>query len=181
MKSLTVCMVMLIGILGGCTHVMSQEKLALVDRSIPYSDIKKNPESLAGKNVLVGGIITGIQSNGDVMQLEVLQLELLDNGVPDERSPSEGRFLAVSGELLDPALYRSGMLVTIIGEIKGQKVLNSGGKDYHYPLVSAKEIRLFRPSDSTFGRQTNPYQNLIGDERYLLRQPGAVMMEPDKP
>lgn len=181
MRSLTVCMFALIGILGGCSHVMSPEKLALVDRSIPYTDIKKNPEALAGKHVLVGGIIAETRSNGDVMQLEVAQLELLDNGVPDDRSPSAGRFLAVSGELLDPLFYRPGMLVTVIGEIKGQKVQKFEGADYRYPLISAKEIRLFRASDPSFGRQANPYQNLVGDERHMLRQPGAVALEPGRP
>lgn len=181
MKSLTVCMFALLGILGGCAHVMSPEKLALVDRSITYADIKKNPEALAGKYVLVGGMIAENRSNGDVMQLEIAQLELLDNGVPDDRSPSAGRFLAVSGELLDPLFYRPGLLVTIVGEIKGQKVQKLENADYRYPLVSAKEIRLFRASDPDFGHQTNPYQNLIGDERHMLRQPGAVTLEPGKP
>lgn len=181
MRSLTLCMIAVIGILSGCAHVMSPEKLALVDRSITYADIKKSPEALAGKYVLVGGMIAANQSNGDVMHLEVAQLELLDNGVPDDRSPSGGRFLAVSGELLDPLLYGPGMLVTIIGEIKGQRIQKFEGEDYRYPLVSAKEIRIFRTSDPNFGRQENPYQNKIGDDRYMLRQPGAVMMEPGKP
>lgn len=181
MKSLTVCMFAVIGILGGCAHVMSPEKLALVDRSIPYAELNRNPEALAGKNVLVGGIIAANRSDGDVMQLEVAQLELLDNGVPDDRSSSAGRFLAVSGELLDPLLYRPGMLVTIIGEIKGQKVQKFEGEDYRYPLISAKEIRTFRASDPAFGRETNPYQNKIGDDRHMLRQPGAVAVQPAKP
>ena len=171
----------LAGILGGCTHVMSETGLATVDRSITYADIKKNPEALAGKNVLVGGIIAENSSNGDVMQLEVAQLELLDNGVPDESSRSAGRFLAVSGELLDPLFYRPGTLITLIGEIKGQKVQKLGSNDYRYPLLSAKEIRLFRASDSFPERPANPYQNQVGDSKFMLRPPGIVVEEPRKP
>ena len=180
MKRLLWSVFALIVVLGGCAHVMSEAGLALADRSIPYADIKRNPEALAGKNVLVGGIIAATRSSGDVLQLEVAQLELHVNGVPDESSTSAGRFLVVSGELLDPLFYRPGTLVTVIGEIKGQKVQKLEGADYRYPLVSAKEIRLFRASDPLPGRPANPYQNQIGDERFMLRQPGAVEGEPRK-
>jgi len=181
MKRLVWCIFSLIGMMGGCSHVMSEAGLALADRSIPYADIKKNPEVLSGKIVLVGGIIAATRSSGDVMQLEVAQLELFENGVPDETSTSAGRFLAVSGDLLDPLFYHPGALVTIIGEIKGQKVQRLEGADYRYPLISAKEIRLFRPSDPSSGRAANPYQNQVGDEKFMLRPPGPIEVETSKP
>lgn len=173
MKYLVWMVIALSGITGGCAHVMSEAGLATVNRSVTYADIRKNPEVLAGKNVLVGGIIAGTYSNGDVMLLEVAQLELLSNGVPDETSLSEGRFLATSGELIDPLFYRPGLLVTIIGEIKGQRVQKLEGADYRYPLISAKEMRLFRASDNSSNRSKNPYQNEFGDTRSMLRPPGV--------
>lgn len=173
MGRLVWCIFILFGTLGGCAHVMSPPGLALVDRSVNYADIKQNPEMLAGKNVLVGGVIVGTISGGDVLQLEVIQLELLSNGVPDETSHSGGRFLVVSGELLDPLLYSPGMLVTIIGEIKGQRIQKLEATDYRYPLISVKEIRLFRASDLSPMRPSNPYQNEFGDGRFMLRPPGS--------
>lgn len=181
MRHLLCCVLALTGMLGGCAHVMSEPGLALVDRSISYADIRENPEALAGKNVMVGGIIAETRSSGDVMQLEIAQLELHENGVPDESSPSAGRFLLVSGELLDPVFYRPGRLITVIGEIKGQRVQKLGGADYRYPLVSAKEIRLFRASEPPPGRPANPYQNQVGDERFMLRPPGVTGVEPRSP
>lgn len=164
--------------LGGCAHVMSEAGLAGVDRSITYADIRTRPETLVGTRVLVGGVIAGTRSSGDFMQLEIAQLELLENGVPDESSPSGGRFLIVSGELLDPLFYRPGLLITVIGEIKGQKIQRLEGADYRYPLLSAKELRLFRASDLSSGRQANPYQSEFGDGRFMLRPPGGVAVEP---
>jgi outer membrane lipoprotein len=180
MKRMVWSVFALIGLLGGCAHVISEAGLAAVDRSIRYADISKNPEALVGKNVLVGGVVAGIRSSGDLMQLEVAQLELFSNGVPDESSTSGGRFIVVSGELLDPLFYRPGSLVTVIGEIKGQKVQKLGGADYRYPLISAKEIRLFREPDATISRPTNPYQNQVGDDKFLLRPPGLLEGEPRK-
>ena len=177
MKMLLCGMFALVGVLGGCAHVMSDAGLARADKSIVYSDIKKNPDALAGKMVLVGGVIAQTRSSGDVMQLEIAQLELLENGVPDELSPSEGRFLVVSGELLDPLFYRPGSLVTIIGEIKGQRIQKLDSADYRYPVISAREIRLFPVTESVPTR-SNPYQNQVGDERFMLRPPGMIQGEP---
>ena len=178
MKRLVFLVFALCATLGGCTHVMSKEGLATANRSITYTDINKNPELLSGKSVLIGGIIVGNISSGDVLQLEVAQLELLSSGVPDDFSKSAGRFLAVSGELLDPVFYRPGMLITIIGEIKGQKVQKLEGADYRYPIISAKEIRLFRASDFSSPRAYNPYQNEFGNERNMLRPPGSYVGTP---
>lgn len=171
----------LLAVLGGCAHVMSEAGLKLADRSVPYADVKKNPERFAGKVILVGGIIAGTQSSGDVIMLEVAQLELFNNGVPDEFSPSGGRFLAVSSELLDPVIYRPGKFVTIIGEIKGKKVQHVEGADYPFPVISIKELRLFRASEPFATYPNNPYQNQVGDGKFMLRPAGPAEGEPRRP
>lgn len=179
MKNFMFCLYALIVILGGCAHVMSEAGLAGVDSSITYADIKKNPDSLTGKVVIVGGVIAETRSSGDVMQMEIAQLELLENGVPYDGSPSQGRFLVVSGELLDPLFYRPGSLVTVIGEIKGQRTQKLESTDYRYPVISAREIRLF-PATETLPERSNPYQNLVGDEKFMRRPPGLLDGEPHK-
>lgn len=176
----TVLLILLSFFLGGCAHVMSEAGLKQVRHVTPYSEIRNNPEKLAGEHVLVGGIIAGIKSSGDVIMLEVTQLELLNNGVPDESSPSGGRFLAVSSELLDPLIYKPGNFVTIIGEIKGKTVQKLESVDYSYPLVSVKEIRMFRASEPFATYPGNPYQNRFGDGKLMLRPPGPESGEPKR-
>lgn len=168
-------------LLGGCAHVMSDAGLKHVDRSVAYSDLKRNPEALVGKRILVGGVIAGTKSSDDVIMLEVTQLELFNNGVPNESSPSGGRFLAVSGELIDPVIYRAGKLVTIIGEIRGKQVHKLEGADYTYPLISVKELRTFRTSEPFATYPNNPYQNRVDDGKLMLQPPGPDSGEPRKP
>ncbi len=157
---------------------MSEAGLRLADRSVPYAEVNNNPEKFAGKVILLGGIIAGTRSSGDVIMLEVAQLELFNSGVPDEFSKSGGRFLAVSGELIDPVIYRPGQFVTIIGEVKGKKIQHLEGADYPYPLISVKELRLFRSSEPFTTYPNNPYQNQVGDSKFLLRPPGPADGEP---
>lgn len=159
---------------------MSESGLRLVDRSVTYADVKRNPEGFVGKRVMIGGIIAGTKSSGDVIMLEVAQLELLNNGVPDESSPSGGRFLAISSELIDPVIYRPGNFVTIIGEVKGKKIQKLESVDYPYPLISVKELRLFRAAEPFATYPNNPYQNQVGDGKLMLRPPGPEYGEPRK-
>jgi outer membrane lipoprotein len=167
-------------LLCGCAHVMSEENLKRVDRTIPYAELNASPEAFTGRTVLLGGIIAGVRSSGDVLMLEVARLELFNNEVPNENLPSGGRFLAISSELIDPVIYRPGKLVTIIGEVKGKRIEKIDGVDYPYPLISAREMRLFRASVPAFDN-VNPYQNRFGDDKFLGRPPGLADGEPRRP
>ena len=136
-------MLLFMMLLGGCVHVMSEENLKLVDSSVTYEKLRGNPDAFIGKTVLTGGIIVGVKSSGDVSLLEIAQLELYSNEVPNEHSNSLGRFLALSSALIDPVIYEAGKYITIIGEVKGKKVQLRDGADYPYPFIAAKELHLF--------------------------------------
>ena len=168
---------MLLFLLCGCSHVISESSLKLVDQSVSYRDLQTRPEAFVGKTVLVGGVIAGLESSGDISTLEVARLELLKNGVPDEQSRSTGRFLAVSSQLIDPMFFRPGHLITIVGEVKGRKVRKLNEADYPYPLIAIREMRQFRASEA-FAPPWNPYQNQFGDEKFLGRPPGLTDGEP---
>ena len=168
-------------LLCGCAHVMSEENLKIVDRSVTYGQLRERPEAFIGRTVLLGGVIAGVRSSGDMIMLEVARLELFKNEVPNEDMPSGGRFLAMSSDLIDPVIYRPGKLVTIIGEVKGKKVQKIDGVDYPYPLIAVKELRLFRASEPDPFSTANPYQNQVGDEKFLRRPPGLADGEPRRP
>lgn len=163
--------------LSGCAHVMSDTNLKAVDQSVSYTDLSAKPESFAGRTVLLGGVIAGVRGSDDAVMLEVAQLELFKNGVPNEDSRSGGRFLAISTELIDPVVYQPGKLVTIIGEVKGKKIQKLDSVDYPYPLIAVRELRLFRPSEP-LADSSNPYQNQYGDDKFQRRPPGLPDGEP---
>lgn len=164
----------------GCSHVMSEESRKQVDASISYQVIAAKPDSNVGKTIMVGGILAGIRGSRDVTTYEIAQLELLSNGVPDETSASGGRFLAVSTELSEPLVHPTGSLVTLVGIVKGKKIEQRDGADYPYPLLTVKEMKFFRPSRDLPDLHPNPYQPVVGDERFILSPPGLPGGEPHK-
>lgn len=167
-------------LVSGCSHVMSEANLKLVEPSVTYTALAANPDAYVGTVVLVGGVIAEVRSSGDMYELEVSQLELLKNGVPDEESASGGHFLAVSSQLIYPAVYHPGQLVTLIGEVKGKKVQKLQDAEYSWPLIAVRELRQFRNSED-FPEATNPYQSQVGDDKFLRRPPGLADGEPRQP
>lgn len=181
MKLIRLALVGLMFCCSGCSHVMSESGMKLVSTpAIDYAALSAKPESYVGKTVLVGGILANLVSSGDVTTLEVAQLGLYENGVPNELSPSGGRFLAVSVELVDPVMYRPGSLVTMVGEVKGKRVQARDGAEYPYPLLAVKEIRFFRPTREYPDPHANPYSRAVGDDSFILSPPGLPGGEPRK-
>lgn len=171
MKRILLCLVALTGLISGCSQVMSSSWMDKSDLSLTYNEISSNPDKLTGRIVMVGGTVALTLSSGDFTEMEIIQHSLLTNGVPDESAASEGRFRAVSGELLDPSVNRTGMPVTIIGEIKGRKDIAVEGKISSYPLIAIREMRFFTGVEVKPVSNDNPYQNRIGDGRFMLRPP----------
>ena len=68
--------------------------------------------------------------------------KIVKNGRPENLDQSEGRFIVQTNQLLDPAIYQKDMLLTVVGTLKGSKVLSIGGFEYTYPLVKLIEIKL---------------------------------------
>jgi len=133
--------------LYSCAHVISKDLRKVVDPTITFQQILKNPNAYLGKTVLWGGEIieTILQKDGS-SEIEVFQRPLGVRGEPKLTATSEGRFLVHDVRYLDPYLYHRGKKITVAGEIIGQKIKFLGEMEYRYPLVSAKQIYLWPES-----------------------------------
>ena len=132
---------------AGCAHVISEESMRLVDRSLSFAMLKENPDRHVGSNVLLGGVIASVSNSKRLGELEVVQFELDSDYMPVESHHSGGRFLAQTDGFLDPLVYKPGRLVTIVGELKGHKTLPLDQVEYDYPIIGIREIYLWRQAD----------------------------------
>jgi len=132
-------------LLVGCAPVISKELRGQVAKELTFQEVRKDPEAYVGKIILWSGVIVKSINLKEGTLIEVLQKPADRRGRPRDVDESEGRFLALYSGYLDVAIYSQGKEVTIAGEIKGKKVLPLGEIEYSYPLVSIKEIHLWRP------------------------------------
>jgi len=170
-------------LLTGCATVISEQSRKLVDTNDSFKVIKQAPDAYIGKHVMLGGRIANVKNSAEGAQLEIVQFELSTSGYPEDTFLSYGRFLATTGSYMDPLVYRRGMLITLVGEIKGKKIMRLDDMDYTYPVLTMREWHIWRGSDLEGGYvypaqqpTYNPYSYGFGVEPFLQRPYSPVLV-----
>jgi outer membrane lipoprotein len=143
-------------ITAGACSPFSESLRREVDTTLTFKDVQKSPERFAGRTVMWGGIIIETQNRKDgTAVIKVLETRLDSSGEPENPDVSSGRFLVRHTGFLDPAIYSRGREITVIGTIGGKEELPIGEVHYTYPVLQAKEIKLWeRRRDA---RRFSPY------------------------
>ena len=134
-------------LLSACVgNVIPKELEKQVDRSISFAQIKQNPDQYRGHLVVVGGEVLSIKRSPGGSRIEVLQLPL------DDRISSQGRFLAIPVENMDPATLPPGSRITVVGDVNGTTTLPLDEIEYPYPTLAVKHLKLWeqRPPSAGF-------------------------------
>ncbi len=157
MKKLLIMILPLLLLSGGCAHNLSKKALALADRTITFGKLRENPDAYRGKFVILGGVIKAITHTPLGTRIEIDQYGLDGREMPDVASGSGGRFMAMVPERLSESVCRTGLLVSMAGEVVGKTVQSSEGVEYVYPVIAIKELRIVRTPDEDFFRTWIPY------------------------
>lgn len=133
--------------MSACARTFPTEVTDRVDKNINFSDLKRDPQTYKGKTVMLAGTIAAARAERDGnTYIEVVQKPANRSGRPLSTDETAGRFMAVSKEFLDPAIFRPGRPVTIVGEVIGDSVKPLGEMTYRYPLLKTEAIHLWEPS-----------------------------------
>ncbi len=90
-------------------------------------------------------------------RIEILQLPLTSSLQPTlDLSKSQGRFVAMQKEFLDPATIPAGTFVTITGEVAGSVTMPIDEMEYTYPIVDIKNLRVWT-KDEEGSTRIRPY------------------------
>jgi outer membrane lipoprotein len=112
-----------------------------IDSTVPFSTLRAAPSDYVGRVVALGGIVIKSKLTKEQTEVEVLQLPTSDGTLQTkQRMRSEGRFLAVRKEFLDPATLEPGTPVTIVGEVTGSTVRRLDETEYLYPVIEIKHL-----------------------------------------
>jgi outer membrane lipoprotein len=133
------------GVTAGCAPPFPKDLLDRTEKNVPFSALQKEPERFSGKLLMLGGMIVDAKNLKAGTQIEVLQKPLDGEGQPVATDETGGRFLVVTSQFLDGAIYHRGRSITIIGEVAGSKLQLLGELEYRYPVLTAKGLHLWEP------------------------------------
>lgn len=123
-----------------------------------FSHIKATPESFKGQTLVLSGQVLSARRLKDGTRLEVLQLPLNNAQQPSlDLMKSQGRFVAIQREFLDPATVPPGTFITVTGELTGSVTLPLDETDYVYPTIDIKSFRTWIPSQDSDQFRYRPY------------------------
>jgi len=153
-------MVAALAVLSGCSSgpaVIPEELESQIDRSISFPELLAAPTTYSGRTVQLGGEILSAKRIPDGTQLEILQLPVSKNDPPAERrSESQGRFLALSRNMIDPATLPVGTRVTVVGYVTGDTVQRLDESDYRYPDIEVRHLHPWPPDTYERRRYASP-------------------------
>lgn len=129
--------------LTACASAIPKQTMERVDRSLDFQTLRKDPNAVKGRWVLLGGVIvaTTNRDQGTVLEIYQTRLDWIDR--PTETDTSGGRFLALYDGFLDADIYAKGRKVTLAGPVEGSEVRRLDEMDYRYPLVRVRSLNLW--------------------------------------
>lgn len=154
MKPRLIITALALWVIAACGPPFPQQLLDQVSRKVTFDALRANPEQYRGTLLMLGGMIVDTRNTKEGSRIEVLQKPLDGEGRPLETDETGGRFLVVSSQFLDAAVFHRGRTITVIGEVAGQRTLPLDEIEYRYPEVTAKSLHLWSPSSGprfTFG------------------------------
>lgn len=144
---------------SGCALTDNQLESGLP--RIAYAQLESSPDTYKGQTVTFGGKVLGAKRLKEGTRVEILQLPL-DSSLKPTRDlrKSQGRFIAMRKEFLDPATIPAGTFITVTGEAAGSVTLPLDEMDYLYPVVEIKSLRVW-PADEEGPSRLRPYPYII--------------------
>lgn len=113
-------------------------------RDISFTYLKNNPEKYMNVSLLWGGKIINCINTQDGTVFEILHFPIDREGYPEQTDASEGRFIVISKNFLDCAVYSKERLLTVAGKFKGLKEGKIGEMPYSFPLIEAQATYLWK-------------------------------------
>jgi outer membrane lipoprotein len=130
--------------LTGCASTQETE----TQQAVTFLQVKAAPDSFKGQSVVFGGKVLTARRQKDGTRIEILQLPLDRSARPGyDLTQSQGRFIALQREFLDPATLPHGTRVTVTGEVSGSITLPLDETDYTYPVIDITHVRVWAGSE----------------------------------
>lgn len=139
-------MVLSIVLVAGCAARYPEPIRTDSAELIEFRQAQLSPEQHTGKTARWGGVIASVENSEQQTRIEVVNFRLNNFGRPLVDNESDGRFVVYKDGFVDPEVYKRGRLLTALGDFSGIEEGAIGDFTYHFPVIQATGIELWRPA-----------------------------------
>ena len=151
------CTLAILLVTAGCASTKDADETQAVS-PVAFSEIKLAPDSHKDRRVTFGGEVLTARRLKEGTRIEILQLPLDRSGRPGyDLTQSQGRFIVMHRDFLDPATLPYGTRVTVTGPLTGSIVLPLDDTEYTYPVIEAEHIQVWAEVQSDGSPRIRPY------------------------
>jgi outer membrane lipoprotein len=116
--------------------------------TLTVAEVRAAPaDTYTGSRVRWGGIIASVENLSDRTLVEVVSHRLAANARPETQGQSDGRFIASFSGFAEPLTYKTGALLTVVGDIDEPIVRPIGDYEYSFPVVNVTGAYRWAPDD----------------------------------
>ena len=138
-------------VVSGCNRyqVIPEQWANRINKQLTYEQVKAAPDATRGQIVVWGGEVLNAVRDNERTTIEVLELPLNKDHIPlESRASSRGRFLVLDsrGEIIDPAIFKEGSKITVIGEVLGIRTETLDKAAYDFPVVAIRDMTMWDES-----------------------------------
>jgi outer membrane lipoprotein len=130
-------------VLAGCASVVPGELQRVADRSLTLAEVRNRPGRYVDRTVVLGGEVLHVTPKQGQTEVEVLERPLGGQDRPRVTDESGGRFLLLMEGFLDPAVYRAGREITVVGQVQGLTERPIGEVTYTFPILRGRYLYLW--------------------------------------
>jgi len=130
--------------LSGCVTYPISKNLREQAKPVTLAQAAASPAAYAGTVVIWGGQVIQTVNDTNGGAIYVLQFPLTNDERPERHGVSTGRFIARSGNYIDPEVFKPGQLITVAGPLAGTVTEPLQKTQYVYPVVSIQELHLWQ-------------------------------------
>lgn len=137
------CNCILIMLLSGCATQVPTAISKRPAKALTVEQVLVDIDKFSGAEVRWGGEIIKVENQAAQTWVEIVTRELSKGARPLSDSKSHGRFIASFSTFIDPAVYKVGASVTVVGKIAGERERMIGEYTYRFPLVLVSGAHLW--------------------------------------
>ncbi|MFC3120548.1 Slp family lipoprotein [Agaribacter flavus] len=135
--------------LSACSTIPQEISVNENAKLIHYTNIDTSQASPTQKGELArwGGKIVGVENKKDVSEIEVVLFPEGNAGKPNVGGESPGRFKAVVEGFVDPLVFETDRLITVVGKVGDFSQGLIGEQNYTYPTVDAVGYYMWKKTE----------------------------------